>query len=538
MLPGFTAPLPIILQAPTAEVAQVQSARPRIVSGGAVLEADSITYDPATGVSELAGRVVATYDQTILTCETATLNAETKEATFRTGIVVTDPVGSLQARELWVDFDKPGSAIARGIIIRAHEAYFEGEELTIQPGEWRLREAWATACSFHKEPHFRVLLTDIVFRPGDSILAKRSGFEVGKMRVDVPFFRVGLDQSQTGLQAPIPSVNSGFEPGYRWRNVFDVGPQAALLYEQEAGLEDVPTVNAQLAFSTRKRSAQERESMIVVRNYDRERFSDGFMNNVMVASPEDEARSVGKGDTKFFVGHTTNQGVQARLPDTARFNREWYLGVETATDIGGFLANAQARYGRIQERNSGLSLHRYEGFLTVLAPPLRFGERTALRFRGDFGAYLGGSKDFFWLRPEVSLSYRASAETAFAVAYVNSTSWGTPALTSDRLVAPHAVHLRLDLNFPATDLSLLVKYDIERSVWYDFEVAFGQIAHCIRPFIAYRKFPGTLAFGATLRADRLFDALKQREVKRSPTAPETTGGHGSTSHAPQDANSR
>lgn len=520
MLPGLTAPLPIVFQPPTSEPAQAQGARPRIVSGSAVLEADTITYDPVRSVTELAGRVVATYEQTVLTCETATLNSETKEATFRTGIVVTDPVGSLEARELWVDFDKPGSAVARGITIRAHEAYFEGEELVIQPGEWRLREAWATACSFHTQPHFRVLLTDIVFRPGDAILAKRSGFEVGRMRVHVPFFRVGLDESQTGLQAPIPSINSGFEPGYRWRNVFDIGPQAALLYEQEAGLEDVPTVNAQLAFSTRKRTAQERESMIVVRNYDRERFSEGFMNNVMVASPEDEARSVGKGDTTLFIGHTTNQGVQARLPDTARFNREWYFGAETATEVGGFLASAQARYGRIQERSSGLSMDRYEGFLTVLAPPLQFGERTALHLRGDFGAYLGGGGDFFWLRPEASVSYRASGEASFALAYVNSTSWGSAAVPSDRLVAPHAVHLRLDFDFSATDISLLVKYDIERSAWYDFEVAFGQIAHCIRPFIAYRKFPGTLAFGATLRADRLFDALKQREIKRAPSAPD------------------
>lgn len=519
MLLGLAAPLPFVIQPSPMEAAQVQGQRPRIVSGSAILEADTITYDPVTGTTELAGRVVATYDQTTLTCETATLNSETKEAMFRTGIVVTDPVGSLEARELWVDFDKPGSAIARGITIRAHEAYFEGEELIIQPGEWRLREAWATACSLHNQPHFRVLLTDIVFRPGDAILAKRSGFEVGHMRVDVPFFRVGLDTSQTGLQAPIPSINSGFEPGYRWRNVFDIGPQAAFLYEQEAGMEDVPTVNAQLAFSARKRTAQERESMIVVRNYDRERFSEGFMNNVMVSSPEDEANSVGKGDTILFVGHTTNQGVQARLPDTARFNREWYFGAETTGAFGEFLTSVQARYGKIQERNSGLSMNRYEGFLTVLAPPLHFGRRTSLRFRGDFGAYLGGGKDFFWLRPEASLSYRASREASLAVAYVNSTSWGTAALPSDRLVAPHAIHLRLDLDFPATDLSLLVKYDIERSVWYDFEVAFGQIAHCVRPFIAYRKFPGTLAFGATLRADKLFDALKQREIKRAPSSP-------------------
>ncbi|MER3413144.1 MAG: hypothetical protein C4341_02680 [Armatimonadota bacterium] len=528
MLPGLTAPLPVMFQPPTTEAAQVQGERPRILSGNAMLEADTITHDPVTGVTDLAGRVVATYEQTLLTCETATLNSKTKEATFRTGILVTDPVGSLEARELWVDFDKPGSAVARGITIRAHEAYFEGEELVIEPGEWRLRDAWATACPFHTQPHFRVLLTDIVFRPGDAILAKRSGFEVGQMRVDVPFFRVGLDRSQTGLQAPIPSINSGFEPGYRWRNVFDLGPQAAFLYEQEAGLKDVPTVNAQLALSTRNRTAQERESMITVRNYDRERFTEGFMNNVMVASPEQEASSVGKGDTILFVGHTTNQGVQARLQNSPRFNREWYFGAETATQFGGFLANAQARYGRIQERSSGMSINRYEGFLTVLAPPLQFGQRAAFHLRGDFGAYLGGGGDFFWLRPEVSVTYRATSEASLGIAYVNSTSWGTAALTSDRLVAPHAIHLRLDLDFPATDVSLLVKYDIERSVWYDFEVAFGQIAHCIRPFIAYRKFPGTLAFGATLRADRLFDALKQREINRAP----------SPANAPQNANDR
>ncbi|RMG27213.1 MAG: hypothetical protein D6724_00145 [Armatimonadetes bacterium] len=515
MLPGV-APLPILFPAVGAVPAQQQEAqRPRIVSGEATLEADSITYDPVTGTTVLNGNVLATYGPTRLTCATATLNSETKEAHFRTGIVVTDPVGTLEARELWVDFDKPGSARAVGITLQAHEAYFEGEELLIEPNEWRLRNAWATTCrSEAGKPEYRVLLTDIVFKPGDAILAKKSGFEVLGMRVDVPFFRVGLDQSQTGLQTPTPTINSGFEPGYRWRNVFDVGPSAAFLYEQEAGTRDVPTVNAQLAFTTRKRSPTERERMIVVRNYDRERFSEGFVNNVMVSTPQAEEAAVGRGEMIFFVGHTSNQGVQARLPETNRFDRDWYGGVEVAGRVAGLIANGQARYGHIQDRNSGVETRRAEGFVTFLTDLVPVSRNLYGRGRFDIGAYWGGGKDYGWLRPEMSLIYEPRPETRFTAAYVNASSWGSPFTDADRLVAPHAIHLRLDLDFPATDLSILAKYDIERSVWYDFEVALGQVAHCIRPFIAYRKFPGTLAFGATLRADKLFDALKQREVRR------------------------
>jgi hypothetical protein len=515
MLPGV-APLPILFPALGAlPIEQQQPLRPRVVSGEATLEADTIAYDPVTGVTTLSGNVVATYGPTRLTCAEATLNSETKEAHFRTGIVVTDPVGSLRASELWVDFDQPGSARAVGITLQAHEAYFEGEELIIEPGQWRLRNAWATTCRGESgKPEYRVLLTDIVFKPGDAILAKKSGFEVFGIRVDVPFFRVGLDQSQTGLQAPTPTINSGFEPGYRWRNVFDIGPSAALLYEQEAGTRDVPTVNAQIAFTTRKRSAKERETMIVVRNYDRERFAEGFANNVMVSSPESEAAAVGRGDTIFFVGHTSNQGVQARLPNSNRFDRDWYGGVEVAGRLGPLFANGQARYGHIQDRNSGLETTRAEGFLTLLSDLYPVGANFFTRGRLDLGGFWGGGADYGWIRPEISLLYQPRPETRFMATYVNASSWGSPFTDADRLVAPHALHLRLDLDFAATDISLLAKYDIEREVWYDFEVSLGQIAHCIRPFIAYRKFPGTLAFGATLRADKLFDALKQREVRR------------------------
>jgi hypothetical protein len=85
---------------------------------------------------------------------------------------------------------------------------------------------------------------------------------------------------------------------------------------------------------------------------------------------------------------------------------------------------------------------------------------------------------------------------------------------SDRLYSEHAAHVRFDITGSTSALSLLLKYDIERGKWYDVEVALEHTFDCVRAFVAYRKFPGTISAGIKLRADRLFEALRKRDQSR------------------------
>src|SRR5207247_7716510 len=122
------------------------------------------------------------------------------------------------------------------------------------------------------------------------------------------------------------------------------------------------------------------------------------------------------------------------------------------------------------------------------------------RCRADVGIFSGGG-NYGWLRPLGAIVYKPNQQVQLSAGYFAAKEWGTPLFNDDRLYSNHAAHFRADLNFPATDISFLAKYDFDKKNFYDFEISIGQVAECIRPFVSYRKFPGAFAIGFTLRAD-------------------------------------
>lgn len=481
--------------------------RPRITSGKLVLEADEIEYTPGDEVVLLRGNVQAAYEQTVLTSAEARLDRIKGEAFFREGVRVTDPIGTLTADEVFIN-SETNTGYAKGVVVDAYEAHFEGEELIIEQNAWRLKNAWATTC----REHYRVLLTDIVVRPGRYIAARRSGFQLGRRFViPVPFFRVGLNPAETGLQAPVPSIDEDFKLGYRWTNVLAIGNSAGLLYDQTGGQNRVPSINAQLSYSFA--APAHRAAALAPRSEDRERFTNSFIDNVVVPDAEQERDRLSERRALAFIGHTTNISTLARPGTPEALDRPWYVGFEAAGSVGGLVGYAQVRYGEAKQRLVGPSTTRAEAYLTGLLPDVVLTPSLSIRLRADAGAY-SGPMSSGWIRPMAQVVFSPNEAMQFTGGYFSAVQWGSALFNADRLHSAHAAHFRADFKFPSTDLSLLAKYDFTRHAWYDFEVSIGQAMDCIRPFISYRKFPGSFAAGFTLRADRLFDALKRREQSR------------------------
>jgi hypothetical protein len=113
-----------------------------------------------------------------------------------------------------------------------------------------------------------------------------------------------------------------------------------------------------------------------------------------------------------------------------------------------------------------------------------------------------------------TLIARPSDQITLGLAYFRAQEWGSPLFDADRLFSKKGLHFRVDLDFAATDVSILVKYDFDRKELYDFEIALEQVMPVITPFFSYREVPGTFAFGFKLRADNLLRALKSREIVR------------------------
>lgn len=498
-----------------------ESGRPRVVRGGAILEADSITHEVDPEITKLKGNVVATYGETVVTCNEAEIDGIAEKIIFLDGIKIVDPVGELSCNSVEVLFSRPFKGIAKGVWLQLFELRLEAEEVIIEEGVWRIHRGWATMCD-REVPDYRIFISDLVILPGKRITGNRTGFQLGKgLKVELPFIIVGLDRRQTGLQFPEPTIGDGNELGYKWRNVFVLGNQGSLLYEQRAAFDEVPSVNAQIAWTAHDRTDKEKRSMINIRNEDGERFKTDFMDNVMVSDPDSERFLLGADRTVVFAGRTTNWQSTARPGPEVRMDRPWYVGIQSNHMLGDVAFQIQSRLGTMRLRSHPSETRRVESYLTLLPPVLSFGGALKGRIRADVGSFVERSHHYGWLRTEFGLIYQHDPEFRFTASYVSSMDWGSPRFAVDELYSKRALHLRTDFRFPATDLSLLLKYDFDRKSLYDIEVAIGQVAHCVRPFFAWRKFPGSFAVGFQVRADNLFEALKEIRQEREKLG----GGH-------------
>lgn len=488
--------------------------RPTITSGKLKLEADRVRYVPATNLTELQGNVVATYEGATLSSQDAEINHETKQGWFRNTVKLVDQLGTMTASEIFIDWshEKPDgvSGHAKNIILDAYEAHFEAEELQLlKDGSATLKKAWfSTAASY-----YRLILDDVVIKPGEFVSAKRAVFQLGKgLRIPIPFFRVNLNPRVTGFQTPVPKIDEDFKLGYSWAQVIELGPRATFHFNQRGGQDKVPTVNSQLTYEIKQ--PLDARNRLLPRNEDQERFQQGYFDNVNMGSLEQEADEIGKPHAIAFIGHTMNINTKARPGDAEDLDRPYYAGVQGGSAFGGVSLLGQLRYGLVKERLSEVDHHRAEFIGTALVPGLNLGPHIALRFRADLAMFTGEGADFGWLRPLAAIVVTPAKEVTLGVAYFRAQEWGSPLFDADRLFSKNGLHFRMDLDLAATDLSVLLKYDFDRGDVYDIEFALEQVMPVIRPFVSYRSFPGSIAFGFTLRADDLLNALKRRNILR------------------------
>ena len=193
----------------------VQAQRPTIVSGKLKLEADKVHFNPQTNLTELSGRVVATYEGAKLSSTTAEINHDTKQGWFRNEVRLEDELGTMTASEIFLDWSNPDSNNVKGhaknVVLDAYEAHFEAEEISLTgDGGVRMAKAW-----FSTGPsYYRLLLDGVLIRPGEFISARKAVFQLGNgLRIPIPFFRVNLNPRVTGIQMPVPKIDEDFRPG-------------------------------------------------------------------------------------------------------------------------------------------------------------------------------------------------------------------------------------------------------------------------------------------------------------------------------------
>ncbi|MCW5947155.1 MAG: hypothetical protein KIT74_09005 [Fimbriimonadales bacterium] len=513
------------------ECAVVQQ-RPMLRLGDVTIEADRVEVELDSRRHTFHGRVLLRYFETTMEAETGIVDLLNGKVQLSGSLSIKDPWGTIHAKEVEADIEEVTSedgestflfkgGFAHDVEIVALEGKFHAKEMKIGPRApggpeamvIQLNGVMATACD-RETPDFQFRFKELTIRTGDRATWKGGELWLGKnFKLPFPDYYTLLAPRETGIALPQPTLTSGFRPGYRWHNLTSIGSNAQLLYEQSAAFHSVPVVNMNLAYSIEKRTKQDAGKVIGIRNEDGERFKNGYWDNITVRSMRDEDRSIEQGATAVYVGRSTNVGATQRLGAGTRFDREWFLGIQSSGSIGKMPWQAQVEYGSVRERLTPNVIRRAEAYATVALPDAKISENLAFRVRWDFGSFFGNAPAYSWVRPMFGFVYTPNSEMQFSAAYFKALRFGTPQFDIDRLYSSHAIHFRADFKFPATSFGVLLKYDFNRKQLYDIELSISQLMHCIRPYVAYRKDPGAIVFGFELEAQRLFEALAKNNPR-------------------------
>ncbi len=534
MILGPQAPPPVdFLPFRIGAEANLAQQRPILRLGDVTIEADRAEFEIDERRQTFRGRVLLRYFETTVVADEAIVDAERGKVLLNGNLTLTDPFGIIRAttmefdvREIREDGENDRyeflGGTARNVDVEAFEGRFRADLLSVRPRIGRepgaitihMEGVTATACD-RETPDFEFRFKELQVHPGDVARWKGAEFRLGKgFKLPFPDYYATIGRQEAGLLLPQPTLSSGFRAGYRWRNLFEIGPAAQAMFEQSAAFDAVPSVNMHFAYALDGNRYDKRRP-ILIRNEDGERFKNGYWDNVTVREMRHEEESIAEGAMTAYIGRRTNVGSVQRLDTSLRFDREWFLGVQHSGKLGNASWQAQLDYGAVRPRLSSDGFRRFEGYATVLVPDVKLTEDVSFRVRGDLGTFFGNASGYSWFRPMVGLAYCPSKSLQVSLSYFKAQAFGTPQLDIDRLYSSHAIHLRTDVNLAATNLSVLLKYDFDRQQLYDIEIGLSQLMHCVRPYVAYRSSPGAISFGIQLEAQKLFESLSQRNPRRN-----------------------
>lgn len=533
MLLGPEAPIPLDLtKFCLAETAAYAQQRPLLRLGDVTIEADRMDVEVEERRHTFHGRVLMRYFETTMEAESAIVDLMKGKITLSSNILITDPWGTLRAECAEADIEEipsdtgPGifvfkGGIARGVELVALEGRIRAETLHLMPrmegqrsSVIKMTGVMATACD-RRTPDFQFRFRELTAKPGDVATWKGGQLLLGKgFSAGFPDYYTILGPQETGILLPQPLFTSGFRPGYRWRNVFPLTNETQAYFEQTAAFDGVPIVNMRLAYSLEPRAERDKRKPIAVRDESGERFRNGYWDNVTVREMRHEEASISGGATIVYGGRSMNIGAVQRPGTGLRYDRDWFVGAQASGMLGRLPWQAQLEYGPIRERLTHPGVNRVEAHGSLLLTDVQIADGLFLRARADVGSFFGDATNYTWIRPLAGFVYQPSDELVFSAAYFKALTLGSPHFDIDRLYSMQALHFRTDFNFPATTVSLLLKYDFDRRELYDIEVGLSQLMHCVRPYIAYRKDPGAITFGFELEAQRLFEALSKQNPRR------------------------
>lgn len=160
---------------------------------GIIVNGDQIEYHETEGFVLGRGRIVATYQDTKLTCDRAIIYMATKDAFLSGRVIVYQPGGLLKGDEVLYNFEtRKGSVLRAEGVAEPWRAAGDQIDKVADHG-FVAREGYLTSCDF-EQPHYRIQGRQVRIIPGDRVTIKHAVIYVGPVPIlYVPSYTHPLD---------------------------------------------------------------------------------------------------------------------------------------------------------------------------------------------------------------------------------------------------------------------------------------------------------------------------------------------------------
>jgi len=501
------APVPIL---PLASPAMVQAQEWR--REGVTIRYQTVTIEmvPVEGAAPaprliFEGEVVVESGVTKVFADRVTVDEATRTASAEGGVRVEDPDAQIEAAAATFNWETQ-TGVARDARLRAATVTLSAEEIAFEPGLQT-----ATNATFylarHSQPPVFITARSIRVRAGEVVTADAVSLNLYGLNLG-PYPRLSfrLDDRGETLKLPEIAYKDG-KFGLEWSGAFLVSQRGLFTFSSVARPNEPTRGQARLDFDLTRSGA----GQFGRRNAFGERGEDGYFDQIMVDSPEEETASFRTERFTIGVGSSLNEASVARPLDENRITRPWFVEAYRHQPLGPFATRASVGVEQVRPRPDAPFVERGVAQFSALAPRYDFGGLSSHLRIDLFGT--AGRQSYGWARVEAGFFARPMDGLTLGVARLFSATSGTPDFAIDGLYSRSAWHFRADYERGPYTLRYLAKYDEGLGGFYDYEYEAALVADVWEPFVMYRRFPSSFQFGVRLRLDEFRDILRRRTAR-------------------------
>lgn len=451
------------------------------------------------------GEVVVESGQTKVFADRVTVDEATRTATAEGGVRVEDPDAQIEASYATFNWGTR-SGVAREARLKAATVTLSAEEIAFEPG---LQTATHATFFLARQSQPPVFLTagSIRVRAGEVVTADAVSLNLYGLKIGpYPRLSLRLDDRVESLKLPEITFREG-KFGLEWSGAFLVSQRGLFTFSSIALPNEPTRGQARLDFDLTRSGA----GQFGRRNAFGERGEDGYFNQIMVDSPDEELASFRTERFTIGVGSSFNEASIARPMDEDRITRPWFVEAYRHQALGPFSTRASVGLEQVRPRPDAPFLERGVAQFSAVAPHYDFGGLSSHLRIDLFGT--AGRRSYGWARVEAGFFARPMDGLTLGVARLFSATSGTPDFAIDGLYSRSAWHFRADYERGPYTLRYLAKYDQGLGGFYDYEYEAALVADVWEPFVMYRRFPGTFQFGVRLRLDEFREILRRRTAR-------------------------